>query len=228
MTASGGGHPGRSYRCAVVAGAHLLACAGVAAVIIAIPGPSVVFTISRALTHGRRVALLNVLGNSIGLGLQALAVAFGLGALIETSADVVTVVKLADAAYLVFLGVQAVRHRRSLAEAIAARVSPLSTGRAVRDGAVVGATNPKTIAVMVAVLPQFALPGAGHLPEQMLLLGMLFPVIALVLDSAWALGAGTVSQWLSRSPRRLSAVGGLGGLAMVGVGVGLLLTGRRD
>ena len=91
-----------------------------------------------------------------------------------------------------------------------------------------GVTNPKTIAFMVALLPQFAVPAAGHLPAQLLVLGMLFPLIALVLDSVWALAAGTVSQWLSSSPRRLAAVGGAGGLAMIGIGVSLAVTGRKD
>ena len=211
---------------------HLVAFAGVAALIIAIPGPSVVFTISRALTHGRRVALLNVAGNSLGLAVQAVAVAFGLGIAVQRSAEVFTVVKLAGGAYLIYLGVQAVRHRQSLAEAVGSRsrsrIRALSPLEAVRDGAVVGMTNPKTIAFMVALLPQFAAPAAGHLPAQLLVLGMLFPLIALVLDSVWALAAGTVSQWLSSSPRRLAAVGGAGGLAMIGIGVSLAVTGRKD
>jgi threonine/homoserine/homoserine lactone efflux protein len=76
----------------------LLAFAGLAAVLIAIPGPSVVFTISRALTGGRRTALLNVVGNELGLVGQVIAVAFGMGALVERSAQVFTAVKLAGAA----------------------------------------------------------------------------------------------------------------------------------
>ena len=69
---------------------------------------------------------------------------------------------------------------------------------------------------------------AGHLLAQLLVLGMLFPLIALVLDSASLLAAGTVSQWLSRSARRLVAVGSAGGLAMIGIGVSLAVTGRKD
>jgi len=212
----------------VVPTSHLVAFAGVAAVVIAIPGPSVLFTISRALTHGRCTALLNVFGNECGLVVQVVAVAFGLGAVIERSSEVFTAVKLAGALYLVYLGVQAVRHRRSLAEAVASRITRLRPLEAVRDGAIVGVTNPKSITFMVAVLPQFVVLKAGHLPEQLLVLGLLFPVVALVLDSMWALGAGTASQWLSRSPRRLAAVGGVGGLAMIGIGFSLALTGRKD
>ena len=140
----------------------LLAFAGIAAIIVLIPGPSVLFTISRALTGGRRTALFNVLGNELGLVGQVIAVAFGLGAVIARSAEVFTAIKLAGAIYLVYLGVQAIRHRRSLAEAVAGRVQPSSPARAIRDGAIVGFTNPKTIAAFVVLLPQFTRAGAGR------------------------------------------------------------------
>jgi threonine/homoserine/homoserine lactone efflux protein len=207
---------------------HLLEFAGLAAVIIAIPGPSVLFTVSRALTAGRRAALLTVVGNEIGLLIQSATVAFGVGELVERSAQVFTVIKLAGAAYLVYLGVQAVRHRRSLAEAIAGNTAPVRPLRALGDGLVVGTMNPKTIVFFVAVLPQFVDRGAGQIPVQMLLLGAVFSAIALALDSVWALGAGTAGQWLARSPRRLAAIGGTGGLAMIGIGVSLAATGRKD
>jgi threonine/homoserine/homoserine lactone efflux protein len=207
---------------------NILEFAGVAAVIIAIPGPSVLFTVSRALTAGRRVALLTVAGNEIGLFLQAVAVAFGMGLLVERSARLFTVIKLLGAAYLVYLGVQAFRHRRSLAEAIGQRGMPVRPLRALADGLLVGVLNPKTIVFFAAVLPQFASRSSGSLAPQMLLLGTLFSLIALVLDSVWAIAAGTASQWLSRSPRRLAAVGGTGGLAMIGLGVSLAATGRKD
>src|SRR5438270_12946346 len=113
---------------------RLLEFAAVAAVVIAIPGPSVLFTISRALTTGRRTALLNVLGNEAGLVMQVIAVAFGMGVLVERSARVFTVIKLLGAAYLVYLGVQAIRHRRALAEAVGTRTAPVRPVRALADG----------------------------------------------------------------------------------------------
>jgi threonine/homoserine/homoserine lactone efflux protein len=209
---------------------HFLAFAAVAAVLIAIPGPSVLFTVSRALTVGRRAALLTVVGNELGLCVQVVAVAFGIGALVERSAQVITVIKLVGAAWLVCLGVQAIRHRRSVAEALAARVTPVRPLRAVGDGFVVGAANPKSIVFFVVALPEFITTAPGHLPvpAQMLLIGALFPVIALVLDSGWAVAAGTARQWLTASPRRLAMIGGTGGLVMIGLGVGLAATGRKD
>jgi threonine/homoserine/homoserine lactone efflux protein len=214
----------------MVPASHVLAFAAVVTVVIAIPGPSVLFTISRALTVGRRAALLTVVGNELGLCVQVVAVAFGVGAVVERSAQVITVVKLAGAVYLAFLGVQAIRHRRSMAEALAAKVTPVRPWRAIRDGFVVGAANPKTIVFLLVGLPEFTTTGPGHLPvpAQMLILGALFPVIALVLDSAWAAIAGTGRQWLVGSPRRLALIGGTGGLVMIGLGVSIAATGRKD
>ncbi|HEY1627193.1 MAG TPA: LysE family translocator [Streptosporangiaceae bacterium] len=207
---------------------HLVEFAGLAAVIIAIPGPSVLFTISRALTAGRRTALLTVVGNEIGLLVQSAAVAFGIGELVERSVQVFTVIKLIGAAYLVYLGVQAIRHRRSLAQAVAGDVMPVRPVRAVGDGFLVGSMNPKTIVFFVAVLPQFVDRASGGVPLQMMLLGSLFSVIALVMDSVWAVGAGSAGQWLARSPGRMAAIGGTGGLAMIGIGLSLAATGRKD
>jgi threonine/homoserine/homoserine lactone efflux protein len=214
----------------MVPASHVLAFAAVVTVLIAIPGPSVLFTVSRALTVGRRAALLTVVGNELGLCVQVVAVAFGVGAVVERSAQVITVVKLAGAVYLVFLGVQAIRHRRSIAEALAARITPVGPLRAIRDGFAVGVANPKTIVFFVVGLPEFTTTAPGHLPvpAQMLILGALFPVIALVLDSAWAAIAGTARQWLVGSPRRLALIGGAGGLVMIGLGVSIAATGRKD
>ncbi|HEY9294236.1 MAG TPA: LysE family translocator [Microlunatus sp.] len=197
-------------------------------VVIAIPGPSVLFTISRAISVGRRAALFSVIGNAIGCCLQVVAVAVGLGALMVRAAEVVTVLKFVGAGYLIFLGVQAFRHRGRMAEALAAEVPPISALRAVADGALVGATNPKVIVFLVVSLPAVTDPAAGlPIQLQMLIMGGIFPMIAVLMDSTWALAAGTVRHWFARSPRRMSAVGGAGGLAMIGLGIGIAGSGRQ-
>jgi len=209
---------------------HVLTFAAIATVIIAIPGPSVLFTVSRALSVGRASALFTVAGNELGGCAQVIAVAFGVGAVLQRSAAVFSIVTWAGAGYLAYLGIQAIRHRRSMALALAARAAPVRPPRAIRDGFVVGVTNPKTSVFLVVTLPGLTSHGAGHFPAQiqMLLLGMLFPAIALVLDSAWAAAAGTARQWLARSPRRLALIGGTGGLVMIGLGLSIAVTGRRD
>lgn len=208
---------------------QVLAFALLCVVVIAVPGPSVLFTVGRALTVGRREALLTVAGNAIGAYLQVVAVAVGVGVIVERSVLVFTVVKFVGAAYLVYLGVQAIRHRRKVTEALASGIpTVLPSRRALRDGVLVGVTNPKVIVFLVVALPQFTNSAAGSVPVQMLLLGVLFPAIALVLDTLWALLASTARAWFSRSPRRLELVGGTGGLMMIGVGATIAATGRKD
>jgi threonine/homoserine/homoserine lactone efflux protein len=209
---------------------HILAFAALVAVLIAVPGPSVLFTVSRALAAGRRSALFTVIGNEIGEYAQVVCVAFGVGALVERSADVFEIVKWGGAAYLVYLGVQAIRHRQAMSDALASRAVPLPAFRAMRQGCVVGVTNPKTIVIFAVMLPEFTDRGPGHLPVQvqMLILGALFAAMALILDSTWAAAAGTARQWLARSPRRLALIGGTSGLVMIGLGISVAATGRSD
>ena len=212
----------------MVSSTHLLAFALTSLVIIAVPGPSVMFAVSRALVLGRRGALVTVLGNTSGVYVQVVAVAFGLGALLARSATAFTVVKLAGAAYLVYLGVQAVRHRRALSVAPGTAAPVVSTRRAFREGFIVGLTNPKAMVFFAAALPQFITPGGAGPATQMLLLGAVFAGIAVVSDGSWALGAGAARDWLVRSPRRLAQIGGFGGLAMIGIGAQLAVSGRHD
>ncbi|SFB21425.1 Threonine/homoserine/homoserine lactone efflux protein [Amycolatopsis marina] len=210
----------------MVSFSQLAAFAALTFVMIVIPGPSVLFAISRALTVGRRDALITVAGNAAGVYVQVVAVAFGLGALVERSATVFTVIKLLGAGYLVYLGVQAIRHRRSLHGALHAggEVRRTRALRVLWDGFVVGFANPKSIVFLAAVLPQFVDPAAGAVPPQILILGIALPVIALLSDSAWALVAGTARTWFAHSPRRLELVGGSGGLMMIGLGAGLAVS----
>jgi threonine/homoserine/homoserine lactone efflux protein len=207
---------------------HLLTFTVTAFVLIAVPGPSVLFTVSRAIALGRAAGVATVAGNTVGAFTQVVAVAFGIGPLVERSVALFTVLKLAGACYLVFLGVQAVRHRRSLAAALGAEMERKTTARMMLDGFTVGATNPKVIVFFAAMLPQFVDRQAGHVPVQIVALGAIFAGIALLSDSTWALAAGTVRAWLASSPRRLELLGGTGGLVMIGIGARLALTGRRD
>jgi threonine/homoserine/homoserine lactone efflux protein len=207
---------------------HLLAFSLISFALIVVPGPNVIFVISRSLMLGRAAGVGTAVGGQVGVYTQVTAVAFGIGALVERSVAVFTVIKLAGAAYLVYLGVQAIRHRRSLGAALDAMAERKTIGRILRDGFVVGVSNPKAIVFFAAVLPQFVDRSAGHVPVQMLLLGAVFIAIAVLCDSSWALAAGTARAWLARSPRRLELVGGTGGLVMIGIGASLALTGRKD
>jgi threonine/homoserine/homoserine lactone efflux protein len=206
---------------------RFLEFAAVAFVIIVIPGPSVLFVVGRTLAHGRRTALASVVGNELGEFVLVAVAALGVGSIIQRSAVLFTVMKLAGAAYLVYLGVRALLQRKS--HALADTLMPArTTPRAVADGFLVGVANPKTAIFFAAVLPQFVNRSAGNVPAQMLLLGLVFVLIALVSDSAWTAVAGGARAWFGRSPRRMEMIGGAGGLAMIGLGVTLAVTGRRN
>ncbi|MEV5001292.1 LysE family translocator [Nocardioides sp. LML1-1-1.1] len=197
---------------------------------IQVPGPSLLFTIGRALTVGRRDALLSVVGNGLGLVAQVVLVAVGLGAVVAASATAFTVLKIAGAAYVAYLGIQAIRHRGDARAALAASDAggdaPARSGLAsVRTGFLVGATNPKTIVFFVAFLPQFIDDGAAAAP-QLLLLGVLFGVMAVCSDACWALVAGRARDWFARKPQRLDGLGAAGGGMMVGLGVTLVTAGN--
>jgi threonine/homoserine/homoserine lactone efflux protein len=212
----------------VVSTAHLLAFTLTSFVLIAIPGPSVLFAVSRAIALGRVAGVATVAGNTVGAFTQVVAVAFGIGPLVERSVLLFTAIKLAGACYLMYLGVQAIRHRRSLAAALGTEVERKTPARIVLDGFLVGVTNPKVIVFFAATLPQFVDRPSGHIPAQIIVLGAIFAGVALLSDSTWALTAGSVRAWLAGSPRRLALLGGTGGLMMITIGVGLAVTGRKD
>jgi threonine/homoserine/homoserine lactone efflux protein len=207
---------------------RLLAFTLTAFVVIVIPGPSVLFVVGRALACGRRVAVLTVVGNALGEYVQVIAVAFGVGALAQQSVAAFTTLKLVGGAYLIYLGVKTFRERASLAAAIASPVPARSDRRAFLEGATVGVTNPKTVVFLAAILPQFVNRGAGDVPIQILVLGAVFAAVAVVSDTVWAIAGAGFRVWFSRSPRRLELVGGAGGLAIMAVGAGLLVSGRKD
>jgi threonine/homoserine/homoserine lactone efflux protein len=213
---------------------RLLAFCAMSLLLSAVPGPSVLFVIGRALAHGRRTALASVLGNALGGYVLVIAVAMGVGSVVERSVLLFNMIKLAGAAYLVLLGVKALRSSWK-DRAITTTTSGFAPGGdggggggSVRAGFVVGVTNPKSVIFLTAVLPQFVDPEAGHAGVQMLILGLAGALLQLVSDGIWGLTASTARAWLGRSPRRMSLIGGTGGLAMIGLGASVAVTGRAD
>jgi len=196
--------------------------------LIVIPGPSVLFVIGRSLSLGRTGGFLSVLGNALGM-LPAIAlVSLGVGSVVAESVVLFTVIKLVGAAYLIYLGVQAVRHRNDHTRTAATTKGRPSVFQLLREGFFVGITNPKTIVFFVAVLPQFVRYENGAIPLQMALLGLIFFTIALASDGVWALTAGTARAWFARNPKRLGQLGAGGGVMMIGLGGALVLTGSKS
>jgi threonine/homoserine/homoserine lactone efflux protein len=208
---------------------HLLEFLLTVYVLIVIPGPSVLFVVSRGVALGRRAALASVLGNTGGLILQLLLVAIGIGSIVASSDAVFTVVKLLGAAYLVYLGARNILRRKALASLFtpAAQAEPKPLRRIVREGFFVGATNPKGVLMFTAILPQFVERSQGHVTLQIALLGSICVVIGFLSDATWALASGTARDWFGRSPRRLERMTGAGGAMLVALGFGLAVTSRR-
>jgi threonine/homoserine/homoserine lactone efflux protein len=128
----------------------------------------------------------------------------------------------------VYLGIQALRHRRSLAGAFAGGVDAVPLGQIIREGFIVGVSNPKSLVLFTAILPQFVDPHGTSPRVQLIVLGAICVLIAFLSDSVWALAAGTARSWFGKRPERLATVGGLGGLVTIGLGVRLAFTGRHD
>ncbi|TFC47579.1 LysE family translocator [Cryobacterium sp. TMT1-21] len=207
---------------------NLLTFALASVALIALPGPTVLFVIGRSLALGRLGGFLSVVGNALGMLPVIAAVALGLGAIVTESVLVFTVVKFAGAAYIVYLGVQAIRHRRTAAGSIAVSTAAKSKWRLLAEGSVVGISNPKSIVFFVAVLPQFVDYSAGAVPMQLMSLGIVFVVLALLGDSTWALAAGSARDWFAKSPRRMEHLSATGGVMMVGLGGVLAATGASS
>jgi threonine/homoserine/homoserine lactone efflux protein len=151
------------------------------------------------------------------------------GSIVARSDTVFTALKLIGAAYLLLLGIRNIRDRKALAAIFRpVAAEPKSPRRIIREGFFVGVTNPKGIILFTAVLPQFIDRSAGHVTLQLTSLGAICIAIALLSDGAWAIASGTARSWLGSSSRRLEWMSGAGGVMLVGLGVTLAVTGRRQ
>ena len=208
----------------MIDGAHLTQFFVASILIIMVPGPSVLFTLARGVAWGRAVAVLSVLGNSLGTLLLSLVVALGLGPLLSHSRVFSVVLQLVGGCYLLYLGFDALHHRHEHAQAMtqreAARPSPR---RIVQQGFVVGVLNPKSLVFFAAVFPHFVNRAQGRITEQLVIFGLIFSVMAFCSDGTWGLIAGTAREWLSGSATRLVVLRSIGGCVMCGLGI-LIIT----
>lgn len=189
--------------------------------LIVVPGPTVLFVVGRAVRFGRRTALAGIVGSSSGSCVAAACVALGLGPILQRSDQALEVVKLAGAAYLIFLGISALRGAGDDRDPDVAATAVPSTAAAVRTGFMVGMTNPKSFILFAAILPQFVDRSAGAVQTQMLLLGAVPILIGLATDSAWAVVAARIRTSLGSSARRRRAFSRVGATAMIGLGVSI-------
>ena len=196
-----------------------------AMIIILAPGPSVLFIIARAIAWGRMTAVATAAGNVTGAFTLSLMVAFGLGPILQRSELAFLAVQVIGGFYLVYLGIDAIRHSKIHAEDMVnqGEVKP-SALRSARDGFWVGALNPKGLVFFAAILPQFLDRDSGNVTSQLVLMGATFSVLAFISDGSWGLIAGTVRQWMANSPARLVTMRRIGGIVMILLGLFTLLS----
>jgi threonine/homoserine/homoserine lactone efflux protein len=199
---------------------NLLGFLVLAIVIIVVPGPSVLFAIGRALVLGTKLAVLSVLGNALGVGLQIVVVALGLGVLIQQVPGLLFIIKIAGALVIALLGVKAFLDRAKLG---LDESESNSSSTVVRQSIFVGITNAKTFVFFVAALPSFVSTADGNPTIQMLFLGLIFSIIGIASDMVYAVAAGKARDWLSTSQQRLSNFRGAGGVALFCLGLYMLL-----
>ena len=203
---------------------HLLEFILASAAIILVPGPSVMFTIARAVAWGRGTALLSVLGNALGMVVLSTLIAIGLGPALQRSHLLLETVQAAGGLYLVYLGYQALKHRQEHADdMVALNESKPSNWQTIRQGFMVGVLNPKALVFFAAIFPQFVEPDAGSVTVQLLIFGLIFAALAILLDGSWAIIVGTSRDWFVTSRNRLVFLRTLGGVVMVILGVLVLI-----
>ena len=196
-----------------------------AMIIILAPGHSVLFIIARAIAWGRLTAVATAAGNVTGAFILSLMVAFGLGPILQRSEIAFIAVQVIGGFYLIYLGIDAVRHSKIHAEDMVnqGEIRP-SAFRSARDGFWVGALNPKGLVFFAAILPQFLDRDSGNVTAQLVLMGATFSVLAFFSDGSWGLIAGTVRQWMATSPSRLVTMRRIGGLVMMTLGIFTLIS----
>lgn len=209
----------------MISASHLTQFFVASMVIIIVPGPSVLFAVARGVAWGRAVAVLTVLGNSLGALMLSAIVAVGLGPLIANSKTFSTVLQILGGCYLLWLGFDAMRHRQAHADAMTKREAQRpSRLRIIGQGFMVGVLNPKALVFFVAVFPHFVDRSQGHVTVQLLIFGALFSAMAFCSDGTWGLIAGTAREWLANSPSRLVAMRVTGACVMMTLGLLILVS----
>lgn len=198
---------------------------GAALVLFVVPGPAVLYIVTRSVTQGRRAGLVSVLGIHVGSLVHIAAAVVGLSALVLASATAFTVVKWAGVVYLVYLGVRTLVARD---EQFSDDATP--TGRSMANvfwqGVFVNVLNPKTAVFFIAFVPQFVDPAAGSTTTQILVLGALFVAAGMVSDGIYALAAGSLGERLLTHPHWQRGRRYVAGTIYLGLGAAAALAGR--
>jgi threonine/homoserine/homoserine lactone efflux protein len=193
--------------------------------LLLVPGPSVLYIVTRSIEQGRAAGLVSVVGVHLGSLVHITAAAIGLSSLLVSSALAFNVVKYLGAAYLVFLGIRALL-TKEVPEDFEVRPAPL--GKLLRQGAIVNILNPKTALFFLAFLPQFVDPDAGMPALQIVFFGLVFVALGFVTDGLYALLAGTAGNWLRTSRGWYAVRRYVSGSVFIGLGLVAAFSGSRQ
>lgn len=198
-------------------------------VLLLLPGPAVMYIVTRSATQGRRAGLVSVAGIHVGTVVHVGAAMVGLSALVAASATAFTAVKLAGAAYLVWLGIESIRSYRAGEEPKRpVEVARVGLRRVFWDGVVLNILNPKTAVFFLSFVPQFVDPASARPAVDVAVLGGVFIAIGMVTDGAYALAGGWIGTHLRRSPRLRRGKDLVAGGTYLGLGAVTALSGGRS
>jgi threonine/homoserine/homoserine lactone efflux protein len=194
-----------------------------ALIIAAVPGPGIFYVAARTLSGGRKAGIASTLGTAVGGLVHVVAGGLGVSAIILASAQLFTGLKLIGALYLVWLGIKTIRDARHL---LPEQINPVGAKRALRDGIVVEALNPKTAAFFLAFIPQFLDPSAGYPALQFVTLGVISVAPTPFADVIVVMMASAAHAGLARKPHLLQRLRQGSGLFIAGLGISLALARR--
>jgi threonine/homoserine/homoserine lactone efflux protein len=197
---------------------------GVSWALIIAPGPDMIYVITRGVTHGRRAGILSAIGVVCGILVHTTAAAFGLTLILQTSAFAFLFVKFIGAAYLLYLGIKALRDKSTFHLQTSA---PMTKPSALFwQGILSNVLNPKIAIFFLAFLPQFVDQGGGHIAWQMVILGLTFACFGLCFLLVVGYSSGTIGRWLTYRPQYAQYFQRLAGGILIVLGIRLALTER--
>jgi threonine/homoserine/homoserine lactone efflux protein len=196
--------------------AFLLACV----LIVLAPGPDILYVLATGIARGRTTAVVAAGGFASGLSVHTGCLALGLSALLVASTKAFACVKIAGAAYLLWLGVKSLRSRGAIS--LSAGDRPLARRRIFAQAFLMNVLNPKVALFFLAFLPHFAIPEAGHLFRQFLVLGAWLALLAFTIFSMVGVFSSGIGGWLRQRPRATRWIDRLVGVVFLGIGVRLV------
>lgn len=191
------------------------------------PGPDMLYVISRGLSDGRSGGVISALGLTLGVAFHALLAAFGLSALLAASETAYTLLRLAGAAYLVWIGIQLLRARGGVAVDRQRGGAGTPASRLFWQGTLSAVANPKLAVFFLAFLPQFVPAQAQQPTVAMLSLGLVFIAVAIPIQAMYGYFAGVLADWLAASPAAVRRLNQVSGVVILGLGLRLAFAERH-